>query len=281
MYAKLVQVQSLLPGQNQLQNIRDTHLGEIEKQDFLAQTAVSLHRLDTTGPHDHGKVGEKEDSQSYREVSLLRSCWRLARLTPELRRWYILAGATCVVGAAVNPGQALLLAQLVQLMENDDPTPKANFLALMFLVLPRSCLLRYYTLGWAMNVIANTLSTRVRSGMMECLLHQDLGSFHSPENTVGSITAKLDSHPQAVLELMGINISFSIISIVSVVVCCVHYLATSWKVEVVGIFVGFPPLILSGWLRLKLEKRLNTIINTSFCQNAALHHYAMQPKRYV
>jgi ATP-binding cassette subfamily B (MDR/TAP) protein 1 len=89
MYAKLVQVQSLLPGQNQLQNIRDTHSREIERQDFLAQTAVSLDRLDTAGPHDHGKVGEKEDSQSYREVSLLRSCWRLARLTPELHRWYI------------------------------------------------------------------------------------------------------------------------------------------------------------------------------------------------
>ncbi|CAI9633473.1 unnamed protein product [Alternaria burnsii] len=281
MYAKLVQVQSLLPGQNQLQNIRDTHLEEIEKQDALAQTAVFLDRPDTASPHDHGKVGEKEDSQSSREVGLLRSCWRLARLTPELRRWYILAGATCVVGAAVNPGQALLLAQLVQLMGNDDPTSKANFLALMFLVLSLGCLLCYYTLGWAMNVIANTLSARVRSGMMECLLHQDLGFFDSPENTVGSMTAKLDSHPQAVLELMGINISFSIISIVSVVACCVLSLATSWKVGVVGIFVGLPPLILSGWLRLKLEKRLNTIINTSFSQSASLASEAVLAIRTV
>jgi ATP-binding cassette subfamily B (MDR/TAP) protein 1 len=89
MYAKLVQVQSLLPVQNQLLNIRDTPLEEIEKQDVLAQTAASLDRPDTAGPHDHGKVGEKEDSQSSREVGLLRSCWKLARLTPELRRWYI------------------------------------------------------------------------------------------------------------------------------------------------------------------------------------------------
>lgn len=126
-------------------------------------------------------------------------------------------------------------------MGNDDPTPKANFLALMFLVLSLGCLLCYYTLGWAMNVIANTLSARVRSGMMECLLYQDLRFFDSTENTVGSMTAKLDSHPQAVLELMGINISFSIISIVIVVACCILSLATSWKVGVVGIFVGLPP----------------------------------------
>ncbi|KAH8629622.1 Leptomycin B resistance protein pmd1 [Alternaria alternata] len=281
MYAKLVQVQSLLPVQNQLLNIRDTPLEEIEKQDVLAQTAVSLDRPDTAGLHDHGKVGKKEDSQSSREVGLLRSCWKLARLTPELRRWYILAGATCVVGAAVNPGQALLLAQLVQLMGNDDPTPKANFLALMFLVLSLGCLLCYYTLGWAMNVIANTLSARVRSSMMECLLYQDLRFFDSPENTVGSMTAKLDSHPQAVLELMGINISFSVISIVSVVACCILSLATSWKVGVVGIFVGLPPLILSGWLRLKLEKRLNTIINTSFSQSASIASEAVLAIRTV
>jgi ATP-binding cassette subfamily B (MDR/TAP) protein 1 len=77
--------------------------------------------------------------------------------------------------------------------------------------------------------------------MMECLLYQDLRFFDSTENTVGSMTAKLDSHPQAVLELMGINISFSIISIVIVVACCILSLATSWKVGVVGIFVGLPP----------------------------------------
>jgi ATP-binding cassette subfamily B (MDR/TAP) protein 1 len=126
-------------------------------------------------------------------------------------------------------------------MGNDDLTPKANFLALMFLVLSLGRLLCYYTLGWAMNVIANTLSARVRSGMMECLLCQDLRFFDSPENTLVSMTAKLDSHPQAVLELMGINISFSIISIVSFVACCILSLATSWKVGVVGIFV-YPPL---------------------------------------
>jgi ATP-binding cassette subfamily B (MDR/TAP) protein 1 len=106
--------------------------------------------------------------------------------------------------------------------------------------------------------------------MMKSLLHQNLRFFDRPENTVGAMTTRLDSNPQAILELMGINISFSIISIFSVVACCILSLVVAWKVGVVGIFVGLPPLLLSGWLRIKLEKRLNTIINNSFSKSASL-----------
>lgn len=105
---------------------------------------------------------------------------------------------------------------------------------------------------------------------MKSLLRQDLRFFDRPENAVGAMTARLDSNPQAVLELMGINISFSIISIISVVACCILSLVVAWKVGVLGIFVGLPPLLLSGWLRMKLEMRLNRIINNSFSQSASL-----------
>ncbi|KAL1792258.1 hypothetical protein ACET3X_010009 [Alternaria dauci] len=280
-YAKLVQVQNLSSDQQQFPDTRDVYLEGTKNRDVFTQEAISLEKLDTTGSHNLDKVGETEDFQSFKAIGLLHSCLRLARSTPELRWWYIVAGAACVLGAAVNPGQALLLAQLVGLTEVDDPTQKANFLALMFLVLSLGCLLCYYALGWSMNVIANTLSTKVRSGMMKSLLHQDLRFFDRPENTVGSMTARLDSNSQAVLELMGINISFSIISIVSVVACCCISLATSWKVGVLGIFVGLPPLILSGWLRLRLEKHLNTIISNSFSQSASLASEAVLAIRTV
>lgn len=106
--------------------------------------------------------------------------------------------------------------------------------------------------------------------MMKSLLRQDLRFFDRPENSVGAMAARLDSNPQAVLELMGINISFSIISIISVVACCILSLIVAWKVGVLGISVGLPPLLLSGWLRIKLEIRLSTIINNSFSQSASL-----------
>lgn len=105
---------------------------------------------------------------------------------------------------------------------------------------------------------------------MSSLLRQDLRFFDRPENTVGALSSRLDSNPQAILELMGINISFAIISAISVVACCVLSLVVAWKVGVIGVFVGLPPLLLSGWLRIKLETRLNAIISKAFLQSASL-----------
>jgi ATP-binding cassette, subfamily B (MDR/TAP), member 1 len=105
---------------------------------------------------------------------------------------------------------------------------------------------------------------------MSSILRQDLSFFDRPENTVGALSSRLDSTPQAILELMGINISFAITSAISVVACCVLSLIVAWKVGVVGMFVALPPLLLSGWLRIRLETRLNSIVSKAFLQSASL-----------
>lgn len=105
---------------------------------------------------------------------------------------------------------------------------------------------------------------------MSSLLRQDLRFFDRPENTVGALSNRLDSTSQAILELMGISISLAIISAISVVACCILSLVVAWKVGVIGVFVGLPPLILSGWLCIKLEAHLNPIISQTFLQSASL-----------
>lgn len=105
---------------------------------------------------------------------------------------------------------------------------------------------------------------------MASFLRQDLRFFDRPENTVGALSSRLDSNPQSILELMGINISFAIISIIGVVACCILSLVVAWKVGVVGVLVGLPPILLSGLLRLKLEARLTGIISKAFLRSASL-----------
>lgn len=105
---------------------------------------------------------------------------------------------------------------------------------------------------------------------MSCLLRQDLRFFDRAENTVGALSSRLDSNPQAILELMGMNISFAVISIISVVACSTLSLAVAWKVGVIGVFVGLPPLMFAGLLRIKLEAGLNRVINNAFLGSASL-----------
>jgi ATP-binding cassette, subfamily B (MDR/TAP), member 1 len=129
--------------------------------------------------------------------------------------------------------------------------------------------------------MSQTLSTRVRRDMLSSLLRQDLRFFDRPENTVGALSSRLDANPQAIQELMGINISFAVISAVSVVACCILSLVVAWKVGLIGVFVGLPPLLLSGWLRLKLEARLNSIINKAFLRSASLASESVRAIRTV
>lgn len=56
---------------------------------------------------------------------------------------------------AVYPGQTLLLGKIVSILGVDDPRSEANRLSLFLFVLSLGCLVCYYVLGWAMNVISN------------------------------------------------------------------------------------------------------------------------------
>ncbi|KAF7555940.1 hypothetical protein G7Z17_g1838 [Cylindrodendrum hubeiense] len=171
---------------------------------------------------------------------------------------------------AVYPGQTLLLGNIVGILGVDNVSSKANFIALMFFVLAIGCLAIYFAMGWATNVIAQTLSTTLRRNMLESLLQQDLRFFDRPENTVGALISRLESHPQAILELMGINISFILVSAISVLACSILSLIISWKVGVVGVLVGVPPLLLAGWARIRLETKMDGYMNEAFSQSASI-----------
>ncbi|KAH8879727.1 ATP-binding cassette multidrug transport protein [Thozetella sp. PMI_491] len=280
-YSRLVKAQDLSPS-NHLPAESDTaSVGAEEMQSTAVDHVASLKKLSTTESRQLAILGDREDPEKYPGSSLFSCIWRIARTTPELTVWYILAALACVGGGAVYPGQTLLLGKIVDILGVDDPRSEANFLSLMLFILSLGCLACYYILGWAMNIIANTLSTRVRKDLMSSLLRQDLRFFDRPENTVGALSSRLDSIPQAILELMGINISFAIISAISVVACCVLSLVVAWKVGVIGVFVGLPPLLLSGWLRVKLEAHLNTIISKAFLQSASLASEAVLAIRTV
>lgn len=87
---------------------------------------------------------------------------------------------------------------------------------------------------------------------------------------MGALNGRLDSHPQAIFELIGVNISLVLISAISVVVCSILSLVISWQLGLVGVFVGLPPLLLSGWIRLRLEARMNDDMTNAFSQSASI-----------
>ena len=115
-----------------------------------------------------------------------------------------------------------------------------------------------------------TLSRKVREEMFNSFLRQDLRFFDRPENTVGSLTSSIDTHAQAIFELMGFNIAVVATSISSVVICGVLSIAYTWKLGLVGVFAGLPPMLIAGYIRIRAETRMNESIDAKFSSSASI-----------
>jgi ATP-binding cassette subfamily B (MDR/TAP) protein 1 len=113
------------------------------------------------------------------------------------------------------------------------------------------------------------------------MLRQDLRFFDRPENTVGALVSRIDTQSQAVLELMGFNVALVLQSIFNIISSGILALAYAWKLGLVGVFAGMPPLLLAGYARIRLETKLNTDIDKRFSTSASIASESVRAIRTV
>lgn len=129
--------------------------------------------------------------------------------------------------------------------------------------------------------LEQTLSHNVRVGLFRSMLRQDLRFFDRPENTIGALVSRIDSQSQAVLELMGFNVALAFQCIINIIASSILALAYAWKLGLVGVFAGMPPLLLAGFARIRLETRLNAGIDERFSASAAIASESVNAIRTV
>jgi ATP-binding cassette, subfamily B (MDR/TAP), member 1 len=106
--------------------------------------------------------------------------------------------------------------------------------------------------------------------MFSVYLQQDLSFFDRPENTIGALTSRVDSTAQSLFELMGFNISMVLLSIFNVIACSALSVAVSWKLGLVGVFAGIPPMILGGYIRFRVETKLDADIDAKLLKSVSV-----------
>lgn len=113
------------------------------------------------------------------------------------------------------------------------------------------------------------------------MLRQDLQFFDRPENNTGALTSRVDSNPQAVFELMGFNVALILIAVLNVTACAILGIAHSWKLGLVVVFGGLPPLIFAGWLKIRLDMRLDNSVSKRSSMSASIASEAITAIRTV
>ncbi|KAJ2985070.1 hypothetical protein NUW58_g5730 [Xylaria curta] len=283
-YTRLVRAQDLTtPSKSGNSSDSETDGPEepsISKDPELVKT---LTRYSTSARDQMELQRERDNFDHHKSLGLLQVVIRMVKSTPELKWAYVVLIIGCLGGAAAFPGQAILMSKIIEVFEytGSELTRRGDFFALMFFVLALGALVIYFVVGYAANVIAQQISHRYRCQLLGDVLRQDLQFFDRPENTTGALASRIDSYPQALLELMGFNIGLILISTVGVIASAIVAFAYGWKLALVIVFGGLPPLLVAGYARIRIEGRMEHTISKKFATSASIASESVNAIRTV
>ncbi|WDK12415.1 ABC transporter [Colletotrichum graminicola] len=262
------------------QNLHISDEGSITETEEEGETAPKGHieltktmsRYRTTDQARIDAQKERDNYDLHKPKGLIGVVIRMVRETPELKWAYIWTLIAIVVSVGAFPGQSLIIANLVNVftLTGSEMVTKGNFYSLMFFVVALGVLVSYFTMGLNTNAIAQGLNHKLRKQCLNNFLRQDLQFFDRRENNTGALASKLDSNPQAILELMGFNIGLILISTFNVVACAILAIVTTWKLGVVVVFAGLPPLVSAGYVKVRLETKLDGRTSKLYSSSAAV-----------
>ncbi|KAL4779773.1 P-loop containing nucleoside triphosphate hydrolase protein [Aspergillus varians] len=283
-YARLVKIQNLtvaasehVATKEEDDNPEDeTHLKTTETIKGLTRTATSVRgRMES--------IKERDNYDNHKHMGILSCVVYLVKECPELIWAYIFTFLGCLGACAAYPGQAILMAHVVDVFQltGDAMVDRGSFFATMFIVLAAGCLVSYFAVGYATNTIAQHLSHWFRRLILHDMLRQDIQFFDRTENTTGALVSQIDSYPQAILELMGFNIALILVAALNLVSCGILAIAHSWKLGLVVVFGGLPPLVGAGVIKIRLDARLDRNTSKKYSTSSSIASEAVSAIRTV
>ncbi|KAF4550784.1 ABC transporter transmembrane region-containing protein 1 [Elsinoe fawcettii] len=277
-YTRLVGAQDL--GQNTGGDTSDSEDEDKEK------SYVELTRTQTTGTQGEKALSDYQQSLDFgkhKSKSLFTVVWYVLREQQGLTWISIPWILACLIGGATFPAQALILSNLINVFSftGQELVDEGNFYALMFFVVALANLIAYWSLGFVSNVISQSIGHFYRKLLLDVTLQQDIQFFDRSENTTGAVTSRLTTMPTQITELFGFNLSIIFVVFVNVISSSILGLAYGWKLSLVLIFGGLPPLIGSGYLKIRLEMAMAKQTAAKFADSAGLAGEAVAAIRTI
>ncbi|KAL4921315.1 P-loop containing nucleoside triphosphate hydrolase protein [Aspergillus aurantiobrunneus] len=279
-YARLVKIQNLgVNGSEDATNDEDS----TEDEAPLETTDTGLTRYATSVRGRMESMKERDNYDHHKQMGVLASIFRLVIECPELFWSYIFILLGCLAACAAYPGQAILMSHVVEVFQltGDAMADRGNFYATMFIVMAAGCLVAYFAVGYATNTVAQHLSHWFRRLILHDMLRQDIQFFDRTENSTGALVSQIDSYPQAILELMGFNIALILVAVLNLVSCGILAIAHSWKLGLVVVFGGLPPLVGAGLLKVRLDARLDRNTSKKYSASSSIASEAVNAIRTV
>ena len=285
LYAAMVRAQDLgaeARGQDIDEELEGGAEKDKEDSDMTLGPTVSLQRTRSEiVAKDEGNIEHLTAGTLH--YSLVKCIFIMLKEHPDLYVWYVLICFVHLVVGGTYPGQAILFSRLIRVftLTGSEATQQANFYALMFFVVALVNLVGFFCVGIATNVIGQTLTHRYRREMIKRIINFDQDFFDRPENSSGALTAKLSSVPSALQDLMSANLGLMVNVMVNIVASSVVGIAFGWKLGLIMVFAGITVIVGSGYLRIRLDQKLEASTEEQFTGSAALATEAVTSIRTV
>ncbi|KAF3932797.1 hypothetical protein ABW19_dt0207792 [Dactylella cylindrospora] len=210
----------------------------------------------------------------------------LAIIIGEQRRlWlpFLVIGVAAAIGGGTYPALAVLLSRILDVfaLTGDAMLDRGDFYSLMFFVMSLGNLVSYGMLGWMSAIVAQEIINSYRLEIFKNILRQEMTFFDDPDNTTGALVSRLSTEPTALQDLLSSNISLILTIIVNLVSSCILAIAYGWKLGLVLTFGALPPLVASGYVRIRLEFKLDNDTASRFANSAGVASEAVLAIRTV
>ncbi|VUC31530.1 unnamed protein product [Clonostachys rosea] len=277
-YARLVKIQDLTKSSDESGTSSD-----VDDSAEPAELVHTLTRKETSEQRNESVPKDRDDYDQHEQRDIFSAIGRILLDTPELGGAYTFIAFGCLIAGGTFPGQAILLSNMMGVfsLTGSEMEQQGNFYAKMFIVLAFGCLIAYFAVGYAANIVAQGLSHKFRKSLLHDMLRQDLQFFDRDENNTGALVSRIDSNPQSILELMGYNISLVLVAILNITTCSILAIAYSWKLGLVVVCSGLPPLVAAGYMKIRFDAKIDRETSKLLSSSASIASEAITSIRTV
>ncbi|KAK7419742.1 hypothetical protein QQX98_003114 [Neonectria punicea] len=273
-YSRLVQAQDL--GRESIQ-------GEETEQVTIAE--VGVENINSTEESSAAWQGSETQAPKSETINY-NLLWSLVIIIREQRTLWIpfaVLAAAATLGGGSNPALAVLFSRILDTfaLTGDEMLARGSFYALMFFVMALANLAVYVVLGWTSTIISQQVMNFYRHDIFNNIMRQEMTFFDDPDNTTGALVSRLATEPTALQDLLSSNIALILTIIVNLISSCILAIAYGWKLGLVLTLGALPPLVASGYVRIRLEFKLDDAAASRFANSAGIASEAIMAIRTV
>ncbi|KAM7194294.1 putative ABC multidrug transporter [Naviculisporaceae sp. PSN 640] len=251
------------------------HAQKLSLGDDASNDSEELEEEDIANILSREKSAAKADTDATKSEPL----WKdknffngFGRLLYEQRRkfpLYILAFIGAMGAAASVPVQAFLFAKVIVIFEDPSTIMESGiFWSKMWAVLAGVVGASYFLTMAAATNVEHYIAATYRQEYFVNTLFQKTSYFDKEDNSLGQLTARLAGDPNALKELLGINLMMMIIGGLSLIGALVISFVYGWKLALVALFVTVPLGLLAGFYRVKYELEFNKMNEAVFQESS-------------